>query len=47
VFGLARENVSLTCANLVRRVSLCATDPQDAVMLTRFINQSSAEFAEF
>jgi hypothetical protein len=42
VFVLARENVSLTFTGLIRRVSFSAADPQDAVILTRYVSVSSA-----
>jgi hypothetical protein len=42
VFVLARENVPLTYTGLIRRFSFSATDPQDAVILTNYVNLCSA-----
>ena len=42
VFVLAREEVWLTYTRLIRGVSFSAADPQDAVLLTRWVSMSCA-----
>ncbi|PAZ09876.1 cell filamentation protein Fic [Streptomyces sp. SA15] len=43
VFVLAREGVALNGASLIRRVTFQADDPQDALILTRYIDIHLAE----